>query len=99
MSREESTDRESTVTRRVETVMRKRKKNMPAWVEGIKLLPKQQRAINGPGSLIRMTFEVYRLAGQCYGSITPDGEHSAPTVREQISALSVDSTLGGMQLF
>ena len=62
-------------------------------VEGVELFPKQERVTNGPGSLIRMPFGVHRLTGQRYGFITPDGEHLAPTIREQIYALRTPETV------
>lgn len=59
----------------------------------VELFPKQDRLKEGPGSLIRMPFGVHQLAQRRYGFITPDGEHLAPTIREQIYALGAHETV------
>jgi hypothetical protein len=53
----------------------------------VELFPKQDRLRTGPGSLIRLPFGVHRRNGQRYGFTTADGQHLAPTIREQIRLL------------
>ena len=62
-------------------------------VEDVELFPKQDRLRAGPGSLIRMPFGVHRLTGRRYGFITPEGEHLASTISEQIYALGAYETV------
>ena len=62
-------------------------------VKKVELFPKQDRATNGPGSLIRMPFGVHRMTGRRYGFYAPNGSRLAPTVREQIQILSASQTV------
>lgn len=58
-------------------------------LDGIELYPKQSALRgDGPGSLIRLPFGVHRKSGKRYGFYTPTGEPLAPTLSEQILALS-----------
>jgi hypothetical protein len=59
----------------------------------LELFPKQNEIGEGPGSLIRMPFGVHRISGRRYGFINSGGESRAPTVREQIHALSEPQTV------
>ena len=56
-------------------------------IQSVELYPKQGQIADGPGSLIRMPFGVYRLTGRRYGFYTADGSRLAPSMREQIYAL------------
>jgi hypothetical protein len=62
-------------------------------VENIELFPKQDKLTNGPGSLIRMPFGVHRLSGRRYDFFRPNFEPLAPTIMEQITALSDPKTV------
>ena len=62
-------------------------------ISGVELFPKQDQLGKGPGSLTRMPFGLHRLAGRRCGFITPDGEHLAPTIREQIRLFSAPQTV------
>lgn len=67
---------------------------MTAYEVGdLELFPKQSKIGEGPGSLIRMPFGKHRLSGRRYGFINSDGEPLAPTLREQIHALSEPQTV------
>ena len=52
------------------------------------VFPKQDQLSGGPGSLIRLPFGVHQKSGERYGFINFDGEPLAPTLSEQILALS-----------
>ncbi len=67
-------------------------------VEGIELFPKQDCLSQGPGSLIRMPFGVHRVTGMRYGFITTVRKPLAPTIREQIYALSTPQTISKMMI-
>jgi hypothetical protein len=54
----------------------------------MEVFPKQDQLSGGPGSLIRLPFGVHQKSGQRYGFICPDGAQLAPTIPEQIQALS-----------
>jgi len=54
----------------------------------MEIFPKQDQLRGGPGSLIRLPFGVHQKSGLRYGFFTPDGEPLAPTLSEQIHALS-----------
>lgn len=56
--------------------------------DDVELFPKQDKLNDGPGSLIRMPFGVHRVSGQRYGFYFSNGKPLAPTIREQINALS-----------
>ena len=60
---------------------------------GIELFPKQDKLVDGPGSLIRLPFGIHRKNGKRYGFITPKGGLIAPTLFEQISMLSNPRTV------
>ena len=62
-------------------------------ISGVELFPKQDQLGEGPGSLIRMPFGLHRLTGRRYGFLTPNGEHLAPTIREQIQVFSAPQTV------
>jgi hypothetical protein len=62
-------------------------------LEGIELFPKQGRLRGGPGSLIRLPFGVHRKSGQRYDFFTAAGTPLAPTLPEQILALSAPQTV------
>ena len=51
------------------------------------VFPKQDRLVDGPGSLIRVPFGIHRKTGCRYGFINPDGEALGTTVG-QIATLS-----------
>jgi hypothetical protein len=57
-------------------------------ISDVEIFPKQDRLSGGPGSMIRMPFGVHRLVGRRYGFFHSDGSSLAPTIREQIYALS-----------
>lgn len=59
----------------------------------MELFPKQARLTSGPGSMIRLPFGIHHKSGRRYGFYTPDGEPVAPTLREQIVALSAAETV------
>jgi len=59
----------------------------------IELFPKQDELTTGPGSLIRLPFGVHRKSGRRYSFYTSDGEHLAPTIREQLKILSNPETV------
>ncbi|MBN1536193.1 MAG: hypothetical protein JW908_05630 [Anaerolineales bacterium] len=67
-------------------------------MEGIELFPKQDRLSQGPGSLIRMPFGLHRITGMRYGFITPERKPLAPTIREQIYALSTPQTISELMI-
>jgi hypothetical protein len=56
--------------------------------EGVELFPKQDRLHGGPGSLVKLPFGIHKRSGQRYPFIYRDGSWLAPSVREQIQALS-----------
>ena len=56
--------------------------------EMIKLYPKQDRLVTGPGSLMRLPLGVHRKSQRRYHFVTADGDLLAPTIREQIAMLS-----------
>lgn len=62
-------------------------------IEGIELFPKQDRLRRGPGSLIRLPFGVHRKSGRRYGFYDHNDMPLAPTLREQIVALSAPRTV------
>ncbi len=62
-------------------------------LEGIELFPKQEKLAGGPGSLIRMPFGIHRLSHRRYDLVTPEGQHLAPTIREQIDAFRAPETV------
>lgn len=64
----------------------------------LELFPKQARAEQGPGSLIRLPFGIHRKSGRRYGFVTPDGDPLAASVREQIRRLDAAQTVP-MRLF
>jgi hypothetical protein len=57
-------------------------------VENMELFPKQDKLVEGPGSLIRMPFGIHRRVGRRYGFYNHEGQPLAPTIREQIEVLS-----------
>lgn len=65
---------------------------------GLELFPKQARAEQGPGSLIRLPFGIHRKSGRRYGFVMPDGRPLAATVRAQIRCLDAAQTVP-MRLF
>ncbi|NMC13401.1 MAG: hypothetical protein GYA34_11035 [Chloroflexi bacterium] len=67
-------------------------------IEGIELFPKQDRLSQGPGSLIRMPFGIHRVTGIRYGFITSERKPLAPTIREQIIALSAPQTISDLMI-
>lgn len=62
-------------------------------VEDVELYPKQDKLHGGPGSLIRLPFGIHKRSGQRYPFIHRDGSWLAPTVREQIKALSAHQSV------
>ncbi len=62
-------------------------------IEGIELFPKQEKLTSGPGSLIRLPFGIHRRSNRRYGFYLPDSTPLAPTLREQIQALSAPETV------
>ncbi len=60
----------------------------------IELFPKQDKLVEGPGSLIRLPFGIHRKDGKRYGFITPGGKFIAATFAEQIRMLSNPRTVG-----
>lgn len=54
----------------------------------IELYPKQDTLRSGPGSLIRLPFGIHKKSGKRYGFYTPQGEALAPTLRQQLLALT-----------
>jgi hypothetical protein len=61
--------------------------------EAIELYPKQDKLVDGPGSLIRLPFGVHRKDGNRYGFVTPSGESIRASVQEQIDLLSHPQTV------
>lgn len=57
-------------------------------LEGMEIFPKQDQLRSGPGSLIRLPFGVHQKSGLHYGFYNPDRKPIAPTLPEQIQALS-----------
>jgi len=62
-------------------------------IEDLELFPKQDALRDGPGSLVRLPFGVHRLTGRHYGFYFPDDKPIAPTLREQIQALSAPESV------
>lgn len=62
-------------------------------IENIELFPKQDQLETGPGSLMRLPFGIHRKSGRLCGFYLPDGEPSAPTLREQIYLLQDPETV------
>jgi hypothetical protein len=62
-------------------------------VDNVELFPKQDKLVNGPGSLIRMPFGIHKLSGERYGFFNPDGSPLAHTLGEQIHMLSAPHTV------
>jgi hypothetical protein len=60
----------------------------------IELFPKQDKLVDGPGSLIRLPFGIHRKDGKRYGFITPEGAPIAPTFTDQIRLLANPRTVG-----
>lgn len=61
--------------------------------EDVELFPKQDTSRDGPGSLIRLPFGIHRVSGQRYGFYSVNGVPVAPTLRQQIIALSAPETI------
>ena len=59
----------------------------------MELFPKQDKLGDGPGSMIRLPFGVHLKSGQRYGFYLPNGEPLAPSLRQQIVALSAAETV------
>lgn len=62
-------------------------------VNNVELFPKQDKLVNGPGSLIRMPFGIHKLSGERYGFFNPDGSSIASTMGEQIHRVSAPETV------
>lgn len=67
-------------------------------VTDVELYPKQEALTTGPGSLIRLPFGIHRKTGRRYGFCYPDGKPLAPTIREQIYALSAPQVVSNETL-
>lgn len=65
----------------------------PYTLSAIELFPKQNRLVDGPGSLIRLPFGVHRKTGERYGFLTPDGQPLASTLTEQLHLLCAPQTV------
>lgn len=67
-------------------------------VEGIEVYPKQDKLVDGPGSLIRMPFGVHRKNGKRYSFYTPDGKRLGQTITDQALLLSHPLTVSNIAL-